>query len=117
MRPEGVFERLRQLLEEGQIGEARRLTAEAVHRFPQHPRIRLAKRVLNDGRATANPWIQDTAAAEIAWLDDPPAVARGKWVALIGGELVGMADSAEELVDSLAAKNLSQLPVVQYVAP
>ncbi len=116
-RPEEVFDRLRQLIEEGRITEARRLTVEAARRFPDHPRVRLAKRVLNDGKATSNPWVQPTATAEIAWLDDPPDEARGKWVALIGGELVGIADSAKKLVESLALKDHRQLPVVQYIAP
>ena len=115
-RPEDVFARLHRLIAAGKVGAARRLVVEAARRFPRHPRIRLAKRILSDGKATANPWSQETAAAEIAWLDDPPAEARGKWVALIGAELIGMADSAEALVESLAGKKLNQLPVVQYVA-
>ncbi len=115
-QPEEIFERLHQLIERGQIGDARRLTAEAARRFPEHPRIQLARRTLEAGKATANPWSQETASAEIAWLDDPPEETRGKWVALIGGELVGIGDSAAELVETVTSKKLDQLPVVQYIA-
>jgi len=114
--PEDVFESLSKLLEEGHIGAARRLTAEAGRRFPDHDRIRLAKRVLNDGVATPDPYVQPTAAAESEWLDHPPEEARGKWVALIGGELVGMADTVDELMESLASKDLKLIPLVHHLA-
>lgn len=114
--PERIFERLHQFIERGQTGDARRLAAEAARRFPEHPRLQLAKRTLEEGKATANPWSQETASAESAWLDDPPEEARGRWVALIGGELVGIGDSAEEVIATVTSKQLEQLPVVQYIA-
>ncbi len=115
-RPEDVFARLRCLIEEDQISRARKLTIEAARRFPDHEEIRLAKRILADGRATPNPYAQPTATAEIQWLEDPPEEARGKWVALIG-DLVGVADSVEELKQSLDSRKFEQFPLVQYVAP
>ncbi len=115
--PEDVFGLLRVLIESDQIGQARRLILEAVRRFPGDDKIRLAKHILNDGKATPNPYVQPTATAEIEWLRNPPAEARGKWVALIGSELVGMADSAEELRQALEARKFDQYPVVQHLAP
>ena len=114
--PEDVFVRLRQLIADGRIGVARRLIAEALCRFPDHHRIRLAERVLNGGEATPDPYVQPTAAAESAWLDNPPDDARGKWVALIGSELVGMADSVDELMQALASKKLDMIPLVHHLA-
>lgn len=61
--PEDAFEILRGFIEAGQIGKARELTREAVRRIPDHDRIRLAKRILNDGKAAPNPYVQPTAAA------------------------------------------------------
>lgn len=115
-RPKDVFERLAQLIADGRIGAARRLIAEAVRCFPDHRRIRLAERVLNGGEATPDSYAQPTAAAESEWLDNPPDDARGKWVALIGSELVGMADSVDELMQSLGAKQLKRIPLVHHLA-
>ncbi len=115
-RSEDVFERLAQLIADGRIGAARRLIAEAVCCFPNHDRIRLAERVLNGGKATPDPYAQPTAAAESEWLDNPPDDARGKWVALIGSELVGIADSADALMQSLATKKLKRIPLVHHLA-
>lgn len=107
-RPEDVFELLRELIETDQVGKARQLTREAVRRFPDHDRIRLAKRVLNDGKASSNPYVQPTATAEFEWLDDPPEEARGKWIALVGSELVAMADCLDELMAALKTRNLQR---------
>ncbi len=115
--PEDVFDLLRDLIADDRVGTARRLLAEAVRRFPDHARIKLAQRVLAEGKASPNPFAQPTASAEIEWLREPPEEARGKWVALIGSELVGMADSAADLMAFLRSKHLDQLPVVQYIAP
>ncbi len=113
---EEVFDRLSRLVADGRIGTARRLIAQARRRFPDHPRIRLAERVLNGGKATPDPYVQPTAAAESEWLDNPPDDARGKWVALIGSELVAMADSVDELMQSLASKKLKMIPLVHHLA-
>lgn len=116
-RPEDVLELVRRYVGKDQIGKARQLLAKAARRFPDHPQIRSANRVLAEARATPNPFVQATASAEIEWLREPPVETRGKWVALIGSKLVGMADSAEELMEALRPKRFEQLPVVQYIAP
>ena len=108
---------LRSLIEKDQITQARTLALEAARRFPDDDKIRLAKRILAGGKAAPNPYAQPTATAEIEWLKNPPEETRGKWVALIGSALVGMADSAEELRQSLKTKKFDQFPLVQYVAP
>lgn len=115
-RPEDVFVLLRSLIERDQIAQARKLTLEAVRRFPGDDKIRLAKQILAVGKATPNPYVQPTATAEIEWLKNPPEEARGKWVALVGSQLVGMADSVDELRQSLKSKKLDRYPLVQYVA-
>ncbi len=116
LRPQEVLDRLRVLIEDGQIGAARRLTEEAAGRFPNYRAIRLARRILAPGTATSNPFVQATAAAESEWLDNPPDEARGKWVALIGSELVAMADSVEDLMESLKSRNPQKLPLVHRLA-
>jgi len=115
-RPEDVFGLLRQLIETDQVEKARRLATEAAQRFPGSEEIHLAESILSEARTTPNPYVQPTATAEIEWLRSPPAGARGKWVALIGNEVVGMADSLEELKRSLETKKLDQYPVVQHIA-
>lgn len=104
--PEEILDQLREFVEAGELSAARHLTEEASRLFPDHDEIQKARRVLGAAKATPNPFVQPTTAAEIAWLEDPPAEARGKWVALVGSELVGMAKSLADLMQQLEAKNL-----------
>ncbi|MCP4660388.1 MAG: hypothetical protein GY856_33725, partial [bacterium] len=97
-RPEDVLERLRQLVAEDQLTAVRQLTVEAAHRFPDHEKIQLARRVFSEAEAAPNPFVQPTTTAEIEWLNNPPEETRGKWVALVGSELVGLAETFENLV-------------------
>lgn len=115
-QPGDFFKLLRNLIEADQIHQARRLIHEAVRRFPSDREVRRAKTILVDGKAKPNPYSQPTATAEIQWLANPPEEARGKWVALIGREVVGMADSVEELRESLSTQTFDQFPVVQHLA-
>ncbi len=115
-RPEDVLERLRQLVAEDRLIAVRQLSVEAAHWFPEHGKIQLARRVFSEAEATPNPFVQPTTAAEIEWLNNPPEETRGKWVALVGSELVGLAETLEDLVKKIAGKNLQQLPVVQQIA-
>ena len=115
--PDDVLPLLRSLIETDQIERARQLTFEAVRRFPGHEQIRLARHILSVSKATPNRYVQPTATAEIEWLENPPEEARGKWVALIGRDLVAMADSPQELRTVLQDKKFDQYPVVQHLAP
>ncbi len=115
--PEEVLGRLRQLIEEGNVTAARRLSEEAKRRFPDHSRVALAQRVLAPPRVRSTELAQPTVEGEREWLANPPAEALGKWVALVGSEVVGMADSLEELEEIVRASQLEQIPVVQHLAP
>ena len=116
MSPEAVLERLRQLVAEGQLTAVRQLAVDAARRFPDHDEIQLARRIFSEAEATPNPFVQPTTAAEIEWLNDPPEETRGKWVALVGSELVGLAETLADLVKQLEEKDLQQLPLVQQIA-
>ncbi len=52
---------------------------------------------------------------ELEQLRNPPDEYRGKWVAVIGPEIVGVADSLKELVARLPS-NLEQTPLAVQIA-
>lgn len=115
--PEEVLDTLRQFLEIGQLPAARRLLAAAVDRYPEYAEIQKARRILDQREATPNPMVEPTTSDEIEWLQSPPESARGKWVALIGRQVVGMAHSARELKKILQSKDLPQKPLIHHIAP
>ncbi len=113
--PEEVLERIRTLVTDHSI-EARRLAVEAAARFPEHAGIQSAKRILNDGEATVAPGgPEPSTTEEFNWLRQPPESARGKWVALVGSEMVASADTLAELTACLRLQEPAKPALVHHL--
>lgn len=113
--PEVLVKGIRELITDDLAG-ARRLAREAVTRYPGHAGLQAAQRVLNEGAAKAVPGVQGVSRKEeFRWLRNPPASARGKWVALVGASMVGAADTLEELAMTLRSSRLAKPPLVHRV--
>ncbi len=113
--PKAVLDEIRRLITDHLIA-ARRLAARAASRFPDHRGITNANRILNEGEATVGSGENEPIREEeYEWLRHPPESARGKWVALLGSELVGMARSLAELIELLRSKNLERQALVHRI--
>ncbi|MCP4546635.1 MAG: hypothetical protein GY835_09250 [bacterium] len=115
VEPEAVLDTIRRLIEDDQVATARRAVAEAARRFPEDPEIRKAKRVLNDGRSTSCAEVEPRTREEFEWLSNPPAWARGKWIGLVGRQVVVMADTMEELIAAVKARSFPQKPLLHHL--
>ena len=114
---EEVLETIRELLAIGRLKTARGLVERALRRFPDHPELGRLSGFLAVREAKSNPLVEPSTSDEIEWLSDPPENARGRWVALIGRQVVAMADSARELKKTLRSLDLARSPLVHRVAP
>ena len=113
--PESVLEDLRAHLAEGRFRTAQRLAKEGAARFPEHAPIRQMNRGLNEWTATTRPTDEPDRSEEFEWLRDPPEAARGKWVALVGSEMVASADTLVAVMESVESMNLSTIPLVHRI--
>ncbi len=112
-----ILDTVRELLAIGRLPTARMLVERALLRFPDHAELSRISRFLDLREAQSNPLVEPSTSDEIDWLTDPPESARGRWVALIGRQVVAMADSARELKETLRSLDLAQRPLVHRVAP
>jgi len=100
---------LRSLVEEGRILEARKLLDAAGGFIPQGSRIR---------EALAPPRIRKSSekgfdrSAEFHWLKTKAAPYRGRWVALLGEDLVAHADSLRGLLAQLEEIRPGRKPLI-----
>jgi hypothetical protein len=72
-------------------------------------------RALNEWTTGTNSSAGHDRSEEIAWLQDPPKAARGKWVALVGGEAVAMAKKLEDVMETLDSMVLPKPPLIHQV--
>ena len=106
---------IRRLLDDGEIYDARRLAAAAAREHPDHPALLRLHEVLNIGRSQRGPATGRSIREDLEGLRDPPEEYRGKWVALIGKNVVGAAATLKELVAGLPS-DLEQTPLAVQIA-
>ncbi len=116
--PEAAIAKVLGLLGEGSYLSARKLAREALRRFPGDARARRIADVFEPhGKAVSRPDgpRQPDRRQEREWLRDPPAWARGRWIALVGGEVVAAEESLAEVEQKLSSLELDKQPLVHRV--
>ena len=111
----GLVAEVRRLLNDGEVYDARQLVAESVKEHPEHPDLLRIHEILNVGRSRRRPATGRSTREDLEWLRDPPDEYRGKWVALIGRDVVGTGSSLKELVAGLPS-DLDQTPLAVQIA-
>ncbi len=70
----------------------------------------------NRSKAVAGPSASEPSRErELKWLRQPPESARGKWVALLGGELIGAPETLVELEESLRSIDLAKPALAHHI--
>ncbi len=116
--PNTVVDEILALLSAERYQSARRLAAAALERFPEHVRVERAWSIFEKrGKARAVPGrlAPKSRKEELRWLRNPPESARGKWVALLGSEVVGMSESLAELTEKIRPMDLPHSALVHYI--
>ncbi len=107
---------IRSLLDEQEFLAARHAAARAVERFSGHPWLELANRVLNPTRIVRRPADDGPQRRkEFDWLRRNSERYRGKWIALVGDELIASGSACEEVLRAVRARNLAVRPLVHHV--
>jgi hypothetical protein len=105
-------ERLRSLVEEGRISEAQALLETSGDLVPEGSKIR---EVLSPPRVTRSDKRDVDRTAEFRWLKTHAASHQGKWVALVGENLVASSDSLKELLAQLARLRFERQPLIHHL--
>ncbi len=107
---------IRALLDQQQLQKARRTAALAAEDHPDHPWLVQANRVLNPKRMVARPAKGRGRAREFAWLRQNAEAHRGRWVALLGDDLIASTETFQEVQRALRERELDGPPLVHYLA-
>lgn len=107
-----IEQQILSLLAEGQIWEAQELLKSAGDRVPADSKLR---KVLGPPRITRSPVKGVDRSAEFHWLKTKAAEYEGKWVALVGENLVASSDTLKELLSRLAELQLEQKALIHHL--
>ena len=112
---DAALEEIREHLGGGRYRTAQRLAKVAAVRFPDHSGLRTMNRGLNQRQVRTRPATGQGRTEELEWLRNPPESVRGKWVALVGSEVVAAAEALAEVMESVKSMNLPRIPLVHRV--
>lgn len=108
-----IEQQIRDLLAEGQIWEAQELLRSAGgDQAPVDPHLR---EVLGPPRIRKSPVKGIDRSAEFHWLKTNWDKYEGKWVALVGKDLVACSDNLKELLARLAELRLEREPLIHHL--
>jgi hypothetical protein len=72
-------------------------------------------RGLNEWTVRRRPASGQGRSEEFEWLRNPPESARGKWVALVGGEMIAAGEALADVLELLKSMDLPKSPLVHRV--
>lgn len=104
--------RIRSLLMEGRILEAKSLLQTAGDLVPVESKLR---EVLSPARVTRSARTDVDRSPEFGWLNRHEAEYQGKWVALVGEDLVASSDTLKELLAELAQQRFERKPLIHHL--
>jgi hypothetical protein len=107
-----IEQQLRLLVEEGQIREAQELLKSAGDRVPADSKMR---EILGPSRVRKSAVKGVDRSAEFHWLKTKGAEHPGKWVALVGENLVASSDTLKELLAQLAELRLGREALIHHL--
>ena len=114
-QPATMLKEIKVQLSRGRFRRAQQLAREAAGRFPRHAEINRMNRGLNEWTMSTRPSDEPDRTEEFAWLRHPPDSVHGKWVALLGHEMVASAETLVEVMRRLESLNLPAVPLVHRV--
>ncbi len=111
-----VAARIRRLLGQGRLRDARELVGRALADDPTCPELRCLRQTISPGRVELRPDSYPNRVAELEWVARNRTRFQGKWVALVGDRAVAVADVPEALLGKLKQQQLSATPLVLHLA-
>ncbi len=111
-----LIERVKHLLHQQNIREARRSAEIGSVLYPECPQIANLLRAISPGRVSPKESVSIVRERETAWIRQHGPNYRGKWVALDKDRLIAFASTLDELLTNLGAGSTrNKTPFIQYL--
>jgi hypothetical protein len=107
--------RIRDLLENERVSEARNALHEALVNQPKDEELQRLRTVLAPPKVRRSGALDVDGTKDFQWLAENAAKYRGSWVAIYDGELVSEATSLDELLERLSNLVLARAPLIHFI--
>ena len=113
--PAVIAKKIRALLGEGQLKAAQIMLERALQYHPGDAELIHLQDVISPGSITSVSGNSPNIKAELDWIADHREQYRGKWVALIGKQVIAIEDDAKQLLSKLKDKKTPESPFVHHL--
>jgi hypothetical protein len=107
--------RIQKLVKEDRVDGARKLVEEALQENPVDPTLLRWKEVLAPGRVFGRRPVNLEGTTEQKWFASHTGPYKGRWVAVLGEELLAHAPTLQELSAKLKDLSPKSLPVIHHI--
>ncbi len=107
--------RIRDLLENERVSEARSVLDEALVNQPTDEELQRLRTVLAPPKVRRSGALDADRTKDFHWLAENGAKHRGLWVAIYEGELVSEATSLDELLERVSTLVLARAPLIHFI--
>lgn len=106
----------KQLLEHEQVTDARAFLERAIRKYPEDERLRKLHRAIAPGRVERRVTHYPDRTIEATWIQAHRVQYRGKWVALLGEQVLGIGDDLQTVLRLVREHQLDEPPLIHHFA-
>ena len=113
-RPTLELEYAKHLLGQGRVAMAREILLRALFRYPKDSRLGDLYRTVSPSRIVPREVTYRDRRLEIAWIKANRSHYRGKWVALLGEQVIGIGDDLKSVLRVVREQQLAEPPLIHH---
>jgi hypothetical protein len=100
------------LLGQGRVAMARALLQRLLLHYPTDDKLLNLYRAVSPGKVVRNDVRYSDRTLEMDWIQANRSFHRGKWVALLGGKVIGIGDDLKTVLRMVQEKQLRETPLI-----
>jgi hypothetical protein len=106
---------VKHLLGQGRVAIARAILQRVLLHYPTDEKLLNLYRAISPGEVVRSNVRYSDRALEMDWLKENRSIYKGKWVALLGGKVIGIGDDLKTVLRMVQEKQLREIPLIHHL--
>ncbi len=106
---------VKHLLGQGRVARAREILQRILLQYPTDEKLLNLYRVISPGKVVRSNVRYSDRTLEMDWIKANRSVYKGKWVALLGGKVIGIGDDLKTVLRMVQEKQLRDIPLIHHL--
>ena len=103
------------LLGQGRVAIAREILQRILLKYPTDAKLLNLYRAVSPGKVVRSNVRYSDRTLEMDWIKANRSIYKGKWVALLGGKVIGIGDDLKTVLHIVQEKQLREIPLIHHL--